>query len=395
MPDPEIELPSAPIVIHARSSALSWAVAPADEQKLSAWILCRDRWLRAKQRRSGRDNTVQAYQADWHDFFHRTFSDWAGVAADGTPTYGLAPWQVGRMHAEIWVESLQDRGLANATIIRKVSALSSFYDYAMHDYTVQDPARGEIALWDHPNPFRIRDLPKPNGQPVFPSAAECQAIFDQIDLGTPAQPSATGLRNLALLAGMFATTRRVTEWTELRWGDIHEDSDGHWFTYRYKGGVTKKQKLPADIYDLIVSYLRVAGRLAAIRPDDPVFVAHADTALRFRDAQGRPTLTAAYDPAGQAISSSYVWHLLHRYGAAAGIADERKLHPHGLRHAGARYRKDLGANLWELQATLGHGNIAVTERYSRAVLETPQDAYADSIGTMLPRQLKFLFKEPR
>ena len=233
----------------------------------------------------------------------------------------------------------------------------------MHDYTIQTYDRGEQALWDHPNPFRVKDLPKVQQDPIFPTSAEITAIFEQIDCR-----NITGLRNLAILAGMFGTTRRVTEWLSLKWGDIQESTAGHYFRYRYKGGEIKKQDLPNDLYNLICRYLKAAGRWP-LGENDYVFVAHSDSARQFG------SLAADYDPAGQALSESYAWALLQRYGSAAGV-DKRKLHPHGLRHAGARYRRSLGADIYELQQTLGHKGIAVTERYTRDVLDEPEDKYA-------------------
>jgi len=391
----EIALDARTALILAPTAApdltVGWRVAPGDESALAVWIQCRDRWLRAKQRKSGGQNTVQAYSGDWNDFFG-FFKVWQGQTANGEPTFGLMPWQVGRMHSEMWVEALTDRGLAPSTIVRKVSALSSFYDYAMHDYTIQDPFRGEQALWDHPNPFRVKDLPKVQQDPIFPTSAEITAIFEQIHTVRRRKGrviadfmSPTDLRNLAILAGMFGTTRRVTEWLSLKWGDIQESTAGHFFRYRYKGGEIKKQDLPNDLYNLICRYLKAASRWP-LGENDFVFVSLDNSARLFGG------LAADYDPAGQALSESYAWALLQRYGSRAGI-DKRKLHPHGLRHAGARYRRSLGADIYELQQILGHKGIAVTERYTRDVLDEPEDKYAASIGEMLPRQYKLLFKD--
>ena len=99
----------------------------------------------------------------------------------------------------------------------------------------------------------------------------------------------------------------------------------------------------------------------------------------------------AYDPATQPVGASYINALIKRYGTAAGIPEE-KLHAHALRHAGARHRRQAGADVWSLQATLGHASIAITQRYTENVLDEPEDAYADTIGAILPKQLKLLLK---
>lgn len=356
--------------------ASTWNVAPQDYARLADWLRCRELWLLSKERRSGRTNTVVAYARDWDQFFG-AFGDWCEPGGDGR---GLAPWQVSRTHVELWLQDLQESGLAGSTIVRKLAALSSFYKFAREQFFTPDPVRGDVPLWDRPNPFRGHDLPKEQARPVFPSTEEVRAILNQIEVD-----SAVGLRNMAVLFGLFATTRRVSEWLGLRWGDVHGEQGNYWFAYRYKSGKLERQALPGDVYDLIVLYLRAARRWPLDRGAF-VFVALDDSGARFATVDNR------YDPAQQPLSTSYVWRLLRRYGALAGIDDPRKLHPHGLRHAGARFRKEAGADTWELQQTLGHANLAITERYTRTVLEVPQDRFAETIGDLLPRAARYVFK---
>lgn len=370
-------------------AAVGWHVAPSEEQRIHRWIDCRDRWLNAKARRSGKDNTRKAYASDWNGFFG-FFAEWQGMAADGSPVMGLMPWQVGSFHAEMWLQALQEQGLANATVVRKITAMSSFYEFASYRYKLQMPGRGEVALWDSPNPFRGMDLPRVQSDPIFPTSEEVERIFAQIatrkvENGRTVEQyyTAVDLRNLAILAGMFGTTRRVTEWLHLKWGDIRESASGHYFRYRYKGGELKKQDLPTDLYALICNYLKAAGRWP-IGDDEYIFVAHSDSARSFGQ------VGAEYNPTAQPLSESYAWSLLQRYGKDAGV-DLKKCHPHALRHAGARYRRNLGADIWELQKTLGHKGIAVTERYTRDVLDEPEDKYGNQVGGILPQQYRLQF----
>jgi integrase/recombinase XerD len=53
-----------------------------------------------------------------------------------------------------------------------------------------------------------------------------------------------------------------------------------------------------------------------------------------------------------------------RYDARAGLV--APVSPHWLRHAHASHAIDRGATLPEVQATLGHGNIATTSGYLHA-----------------------------
>lgn len=354
----------------------TWQVAPEDQEKWHLWLDCETRWLASLHRRSGADNTTRCYHHDVLDFFN--------AYADSR----LMPWQVSKNHAEMWVQSLDARGLSDSTINRKVAALSSFYHYASDEYTL-GAAEAATGLWRGPNPFGSRSLRRKlstKARAQFPSSAQITALLAQIDITT-----VTGLRNLALLSGMFATTRRVDEWRNLRWSDIHDGTDGKWFTYRYKGGEIKQQVLPPDIWSLIELYLRHAGRLATIQPGDYIFTSTSTAGSRLRNKKGADQVRPGYNPDTQPVSASYINQLIRRYGTAAGIPPE-KLHAHALRHAGARHRRKAGADVWALQATLGHASIAITQRYTEDVLDEPEDPYADTIGAVLPRQLKLLLK---
>ena len=360
------------------TSLTTWSIAPEDRERYDRWLKCQFDWLNALERKSGARNTRRAYERDVLDFF--------GAYANQR----LMPWQVTPAHAETWVQHLAGRGLSETTINRKVAALSSLYRYASQEAIYINSDGSHAALWSWPNPFGSRSLRtkvSPYARAVYPSSNQVVALLAQIDIKT-----ITGLRNMAILAGLFATTRRVTEWISLRGRDIHEDAQGgHWFEYRYKGGAIKRQAIPADIWRAIVIYLQAEKRWPP-KPDEYVFQSTSSAGRRIRTATGADQVRPTYDPDRQPISASYVNQLIRRYGKAAGIPAE-KLHAHALRHAGARWRKDAGATVWELKDTLGHASIAITQVYTDTALDEPADQYGDAIGQILPRQLKLLFKD--
>lgn len=379
MPEIELDHRTSLILVEPATdtSVLSWNIAPEDAEQWHLWLDCENRWLTSLERRSGRTNTRRAYHRDVLDFF-------------GAYAYcRLMPWQVSAAHAEGWVQQLHAQGLTDTTSNRKVAALSSFYHYANTEYILGAAAEA-CALWPHPNPFASRSLRQKistHTQAQFPTAVQVTELLGQIDVKT-----VTGLRNLALLAGMFATTRRVDEWRNLRWGDIRDGADGKkWFVYRYKGGEIKQQVLPKDIWEIILLYLKHADRLATIQPDDYIFLATSAVGKRIHKHNGADQVRPGYNPDAQPVGASYINALIKRYGALAGIPEE-KLHAHALRHAGARFRRQAGADVWSLQATLGHASIAITQRYTENVLDEPEDAYADTIGAVLPKQLKLLLR---
>ena len=364
---PEVVTGSAIVIYEPEpSTELAWFLAPEEQQAFDVWMDCRDKWLNSLQRKSrGWTNTRRAYEGDWNAFF----AYWRN--------HQLLPWQVGSLHVEEWIAALYAANLSDATVNRRLAALSSFYNYASYNYTLQG-RDGEKALWEHPNPFRRpqRVRVDPYQRSVYPSSDQVTALLAQIDLA-----SVQGWRDLALMLGMFVTTRRVSEWTRLRWRDIREADDGSkWFEYRYKGGKMKRQAIPAQLWLVIERYLHVSGRLTGILPDDYLFIACSDPFHRKRP----------FDPATP-ISAHRVNDLLKKYGRRAGIPDDR-LHAHALRHAGARLRHAQGADIMEIKEILGHANIAITQVYVETVLECPEDSRGEAVlSAVMPAQLRFAF----
>lgn len=337
-------------------------MAPEDDETFATWLRCFTSWLDSLEARSRRRETRRAYQGDVLDFF-------ATFAAENVQF-----WQVSRQHAIAWVAAMRARGLAPATINRRLAAMTSLYRYAADEFHVgAGPA--ERPLWPHANPCGAKSLRSkvtPYGRASYLGMEEVHALLCTIDTTT-----ATGWRNLALLYGMFATTRRVSEWIGLRWGDVHEGAEGrHWFTYRGKGGKVERQLMPPTAWELIRGWLERAGRWPP-EPSDYLFTATADAARRFRQSG------AGVDPNQQPITASYANRLLKRYGIPAGIAPDR-LHCHALRHAGARARNEMGASVLQISKILGHASIAITQVYVEELLGEPIDEFAGRVGEVLP-----------
>lgn len=370
------------------TNAVSFIIAPDDDKRFNIWQQARDAWLASIERQSrGGQNTRRAYTNDFNEFF-RFFELW--VSRDGD--VGLKPWQVGGAHVELWIASLHDRGLADSTINRKLAALSSFYNYVSYKYTIPD-RDGSRALWTQPNPFRVPDRVKiePYEKAVYPSPDDVLAILRTIAADTRIS-AVQKLRDLCLIGGLFYTTRRVSEWTTLTWGQIHETGEGTWFNYRYKGGKLKKQAIPKPVWDLVKAYLDLDGRWGNLQPSDYIFLATVDTAGRFHRVDGRGGQVGSdYDRGQQPLSPHRVNDLLKKYGRRAGIADSL-LHAHGLRHAGARARVADGADIHEMKDILGHANIAITQIYTDRVLVIPEDPLGDALAARLTAQLKLPLK---
>jgi integrase/recombinase XerD len=104
-----------------------------------------------------------------------------------------------------------------------------------------------------------------------------------------------------------------------------------------KGGKVRQVLLPAIVSRSLLSLRGDAGA------NDPVFAS----------SQG-----------GGRLTERAVNKMMKRAAKAAGINEA--VSPHWLRHAHGSHAIDRGASLPEVQATLGHGNIATTSGYLHA-----------------------------
>jgi len=161
------------------------------------------------------------------------------------------------------------------------------------------------------------------------TAAEVAAVIGRCSPRAP-----TGIRNRALITLLYRSGLRVSEALALRASDI---------------------SLAAHT----VRVLHGKGGKATTRGFHP----SADDALaRWIDTRrqlGRGPLFCTLR--GGSLSGQYVRNLLHRLGTAAGI--DKRVHPHGLRHAFAVELEAAGTSVTVISKLLGHSSTAVTSRY--------------------------------
>jgi site-specific recombinase XerD len=155
-------------------------------------------------------------------------------------------------------------------------------------------------------------------------------------IGECSPHSRTGIRNRALLTGLYRSGLRISEAPDLRPVDV--DFKRHSFRV-----------------------LHGKGDKATVRGFHP----SADDALA-RWIDTRKGLGLRNGPLfccldGSAMSDRYVRNLLHRLAERAGV--EKRVHPHGLRHTFADELRAAGVDVVTISKLLGHSSISVTARY--------------------------------
>ena len=242
------------------------------------------------------DATRRAYRADLRDF-----AAWLaerGVELDDVDIRVLADYtaELGRAR----------RGLAPATIGRRLSAVRSLIRYALGPERVPEAALA---------PRRPRRLPE------TPRLGEVESAVDRLSGDDP-----LALRNAALVELVYACGLRSAEAVGLDLADV--DLDREQVHVRGKGG--KERIVPVGE--------EAVWRLGRWLSDGRSHLARGACDALFLSIRGRRLDTSSL----------------------------RRLfpHPHSLRHAYATHLLEGGADLRTIQELLGHASLSTTQIYS-------------------------------
>ena len=164
----------------------------------------------------------------------------------------------------------------------------------------------------------------------------------------------TGIRNRALIAALYRGGLRISEALALLPKDI-DSAQGTLTVLHGKGDRRRTVGMDPAAFALLERWMD-RRRALGLSGRRPVFC----------------TL------AGEPLDSSYVRRLLPRLAAKAGV--EKRVHPHGLRHAHAAELAAEGVPVNVVQAQLGHGSLATTDRYLRHI------APAERVAAMRARE---------
>jgi len=271
------------------------------------------------------DNTVAAYLNDLTQF---------GGYLQARPDGALAdPSGCTSVILREYLNDMEQRGYASATIARKVAAVKSFFHFLMAQGAVtSDPTLG---------------LETPKIEKRLPRIL----THDEVErlLNAPGQmigPKA--LRDRALLELLYATGMRVTELVMLEVDDL--DLDNGTVTCRGKNG--KHRSIPIQ--------------------SETALTALKDYLLRSRPGLAKDsTQTALFlNHRGEKLTRQGLWLIIKAYSEAAGISAE--VTPHTLRHSFAKHLLGSGTDMRQLQELLGHANLSTTLIYDQIEKE-PHD----------------------
>lgn len=181
-------------------------------------------------------------------------------------------------------------------------------------------------------------------------SVEVEALLQQIDRSTK-----MGLRDYALFALMFNTGARVQEVLDLKLSDVRSEPPCQ-VRLHGKGGKVR----------LCPIWASTATRLQELAQQTP--------------GDGASDRLLFTNQRGGKLTRFGVRYLLNKYIAAgaatANTLQEKRIHPHSLRHTTAICLLKAGVDFATISQWLGHASLNTTMKYARADLDLKRQALA-------------------
>ena len=226
------------------------------------------------------------------------------------------------------------------TIARKVASIRTFYKFLFRErYIDANPALSLSA------PKRPKSLPK------FLTPEEVEQILNNVKIDTPA-----GFRNRVILELLWATGMRVSELSNLNFGDLNmEENEIRVFG---KGAKERIVLMSDRAKGYLQQYINSARKLIApnydigeINDDTPLFI--NNTGYRLQNKTIRKVINEIVEK----------------------IELPKKVTPHVFRHSFATKLIENGADLRVVQELLGHAGISNTQIYTHISMKHMKDVY--------------------
>ena len=270
-------------------------------------------------------NTRQAYERDL-----RLFCKTLGFKNSDSLV------NVSREQITGYMTQLKEKGLAAATIARKLAAIKAFYRFMT--------AEGYMDA----NPAEVVEAgTKGIKLPRVLSEDEVVRLLNQPDITT-----AEGFRDRTMLEVLYATGMRVSELINLTLERV--DLNMKYIIAFGKGSKERIVPLGSVAAEFLQQYLE------KVRPK----LTHEE----------RNTNIVFLAFGGHELTRQRFWQIIRAYGRKANI--NKALTPHILRHSFATHLLDNGADLRSVQELLGHSDISTTQIYTHLTNKRLRDIYA-------------------
>jgi site-specific recombinase XerD len=277
-------------------------------------------------------STLAVYRRDLGDLID--WSDRRGLSS---------PDRLARAELRRYLALLTTRGLAPATVARKVAAMRRYFGWALRQGLVRvDPTAGLSA------PSGAARLPR-----VLRADELAQILDEPVTAGAHEADPVIAARDDAVLELLYGSGLRVSELCDLDLDQV--DLPRRRLSVWGKGAKERAVPLSEPCADRLTAWLR-SGRAAHL---ERVPAVPTDATALF------------HNNVGKRLSPRDVRRILDRRSPVP-------THPHALRHTFATHLLDGGADLRVVQELLGHSDLATTQVYTHVSRERLRHVYESS-----------------
>lgn len=271
------------------------------------------------------DNTAIAYKSDCLEF--SSFCEKEGLGFINNASKRTAKFYMSELNSKYPPQ----------TVIRKVSAIRSYFYFLLDQEEIKD------------HPFLEVKLPKkPKITPKFLYEDDLKAMFESIDVN-----SDKGFRDYTILFLLYTSGLRVSEMTALTVKDIHLNT--RFMLVHGKGKKDRMVPISIEMKEQLENYLFFTRpNLVKKKRHTKVFV----------NLKGDPITTAGI---------RYILKDIMMVSASF-----LKVTPHMLRHTFATHLLRQGADLRSVQEILGHENISTTQIYTHVAKQDMINKYQNA-----------------
>jgi integrase/recombinase XerC len=236
-----------------------------------------------------------------------------------------------------WIVQLVNQKQQPTTIRRKLSALKSFYKYALK--------KG----WVKTNPAEKVNTPKiAERLPKYVEQKNLSTLLDQPE--TYFTDTVEGLRDKLIIDVLYSTGMRRQELINLQWSHINQAAK----QIKILGKGNKERLVPVS--ESLISSLKNFKQITkerALNPHGLLFVFLTND--------------------GQQIYPNLVYRIVRKYISLCSTVDKKS--PHVLRHSFATHMSNNGAKLNDIKELMGHASLASTQVYTHNTIEQLKEIY--------------------
>ncbi len=236
-----------------------------------------------------------------------------------------------------WMESLMDKGNIASTINKKLSALRSFYRYAMkRKLMASDPAHAVTG------PKKSKPLPQ------FVREKEMDNLIDQLEWD---DNDFIDVRARTIILLLYEAGLRRSELTGLNLSDL----DFAIGQLKVTGKRNKQRIVPfgEELSGALTRYLELRSH-QELEDGDALFVNNK----------------------GSRMTGQQVYIIVRKYLTV--VTSLKKRSPHVLRHSFATAMLNHGASLESVKNLLGHESVSTTEIYTHTTFEQLKRVYKEA-----------------